>query len=200
MLIMSREALRIQTFADPVFGENSLVLFVYPEGECWIVDPGFESQRLCEWITGKGLRPTLAINTHCHADHIAGNATVKEAFPEVILCAPADEAEVLVFGLFSRLRSDKGSVDILPRHVEMILAAIGSGKPVVVISFGSPYFYRHFPGVDAYLCAYRYAEEAQASAVRALFGEIDITGRLPVTIKGFYDYGWGLEIRGKRNP
>ena len=135
-------------------------------------------------------------------DMIAFNAepTTSPLFFEDALKEAADEAEVLVFGLFSRLRSDKGSVDILPRHVEMILAAIGSGKPVVVISFGSPYFYRHFPGVDAYLCAYRYAEEAQASAVRALFGEIDITGRLPVTIKGFYDYGWGLEIRGKRNP
>ena len=68
---------------------------------------------------------------------------------------------------------------------------------VVVISFGSPYFVRHFKDVDVYLCAYRYADASQKSAVKALFGEIDIVGKLPVTIPGVFPIGHGLKIQKK---
>ncbi|MFC2158453.1 glycoside hydrolase family 3 N-terminal domain-containing protein [Acidobacteriota bacterium] len=129
-------------------------------------------------------------------DLIGFNAepTTAPSFFEETLKTALKETDVLIFGLFSRLRSDKGSADIDHRQVEMIRAAIESGSPVAVISFGSPYFFRHFPNVDAYMCAYRYSEEAQVSAVRALFGEIDVMGQLPVSIKGFYEYGHGIKI------
>ncbi len=106
----------------------------------------------------------------------------------------AKEADVVVVGLFSRLRSGKGSVGIDPRHAQLIQEFSQGPQPVVVVSFGSPYFLRHFPEVHSYLCAYRYAEEAQRSAVKALFGEIDITGKLPVSIPGVYPRGHGLII------
>jgi beta-N-acetylhexosaminidase len=109
----------------------------------------------------------------------------------------AKEAEVVVVGLFSRLRSGKGSVGIDPRHVQLIQEFSQGPQPVVVVSFGSPYVLRHFPDVDSYLCAYRYAEEAQKSAVKALFGEIDITGKLPVSIPGVYPRGHGLILEKK---
>jgi beta-N-acetylhexosaminidase len=67
-------------------------------------------------------------------------------------------------------------------------------KGVVVVSFGSPYFLRHFPEVDAYMCAYRYADEAMKAAAKALFGEIDIQGKLPVSIPGLYPIGHGLTV------
>ncbi|MGB6339259.1 MAG: glycoside hydrolase family 3 C-terminal domain-containing protein, partial [Candidatus Aminicenantaceae bacterium] len=67
-------------------------------------------------------------------------------------------------------------------------------KSVVVVSFGSPYFLRHFPEVDAYMCAYRYSDEAMMAAARALFGEIDIQGKLPVTIPELYPIGHGLTV------
>ena len=126
--------------------------------------------------------------------------TTAPSFFEETLKTAVKEADVLIFGLFSRLRLDKGSADIDLRQVEMIRVAINSGFPVVVVSFGSPYFFRHFPNVDAYMCAYRYSEEAQVSAVRALFGEIDVLGRLPVSIKGFYEYGHGIDILRLPNP
>jgi beta-N-acetylhexosaminidase len=68
---------------------------------------------------------------------------------------------------------------------------------VVVVSFGSPYFLRHFKDVDVYLCAYRYADESQLSAVKALFGEIDIVGKLPVSIPGVFPIGHGLKVPKK---
>ena len=65
----------------------------------------------------------------------------------------------------------------------------------MVVSFGSPYFLRHFPEVDAYLCFYRNTPETQRIAPRALLGEMDIGGRLPVSIPGLYPAGHGIELK-----
>jgi beta-glucosidase-like glycosyl hydrolase len=104
------------------------------------------------------------------------------------------EADVCVVGLFSRLRGFKGSVGLEGKHVDLIHKLTARDKDIVVISFSSPYFLRHFPDVGAYLCAYRYSSEAQAVAVKALFGEIGIQGRLPVSIPGLFPLGHGLKI------
>ncbi|MFW6160267.1 MAG: glycoside hydrolase family 3 protein [Acidobacteriota bacterium] len=109
----------------------------------------------------------------------------------------AREAEVYVVALFSRLRTGKGSVDLDEKYIQLIRNFSSSGVPVVVISFGSPYFIRHFPEIDAYLCAYRHASPAQAAAVEALFGEIEITGRLPVSIPGLFPAGFGIVVNKK---
>ncbi len=106
----------------------------------------------------------------------------------------ASEADVIVIALFSRLRANKGSVGLEMRHVHLIEEAAKLSKDVVVISFGSPYYLRHFPEVDAYMCAYRYSDEAMMAAARALFGEIDIQGKLPVSIPGLFPIGHGLIV------
>jgi beta-N-acetylhexosaminidase len=51
--------------------------------------------------------------------------------------------------------------------------------------------------VDAYICAYRYADEAMRAAAKALFGEIDIQGKLPVSIPDNYPFGHGLIVPKK---
>jgi beta-N-acetylhexosaminidase len=104
------------------------------------------------------------------------------------------DAEVVVIGLFSRLRAGKGSVGLDLRQVRLINELAQGQKRIVVVSFGSPYFLRHFGDVDVYLCAYRYADQSQRSAVKALFGEIDIVGKLPVSIPGIFPIGHGLKI------
>ena len=109
----------------------------------------------------------------------------------------AREADVLVFALFSSLRAWKGSVGLNQKHIQLIQEAAESSTPVIVISFGSPYFLRHFPDVDGYLCAYRWDDPAQEAAAKALFGEIDMTGRLPVSLPGLYPLGHGLTLYKK---
>jgi len=128
-----------------------------------------------------------------YADMYTGKEFIENAL------ADAETAEIYVLALFSRLRGGKGSVDLAECHVKFIKELIMSGKPVIVVSFGSPYFIKHFPGVRAYLCAYRYAFQAQKAAVKALFGEIDISGKIPVSIPGLYPAGHGL-ILTKKTP
>jgi beta-N-acetylhexosaminidase len=122
------------------------------------------------------------------ADSFTGDEFIQEAVEK------AKDAEVIVFALFSSVGAGKGSVDLNPKHVDVVRRASENLAPVIVISFGSPYFLRHFPGVDSYLCVYRWSAQAQEIAAKGLFGEIDIKGRLPVSIPGLYPLGHRLTL------
>jgi beta-N-acetylhexosaminidase len=65
---------------------------------------------------------------------------------------------------------------------------------VGLISLGHPYLLRSFPKVPAFLTSYSATPTAEAAAVRAMFGEIKLTGKLPVTIPGLAPRGTGIEL------
>ncbi len=73
----------IHYFTFSAFYENTYILFDETK-ECVIIDPGcyenFERQRLQNWIKQAGLRPVRLLNTHCHLDHVFGNAFVAETY------------------------------------------------------------------------------------------------------------------------
>ncbi len=130
-------------------------------------------------------------NPGCQAFFADGD-TGGEALAEAESAAKG--ADAVVFALFSTLRSWKGTVDLDPKHAALVKRVAAGGAPVIVVSFGSPYFLRHFPEVDAYLCMYRNTPQTQEIAARALFGEMDIRGRLPVSMPGLYPAGHGLTL------
>ncbi len=123
-----------------------------------------------------------------YADAFTGREYLREARAQAL------DADIVILALFSSLRTSKGSVDLLPHHVDLVRELTWAGKKTIVISFGSPYFLRHFPEVGAYLCLYKNTAPAQEAAARAIFGEIDIEGRLPVSIPGLYPIGHGLTV------
>ncbi len=57
-----------------------------------------------------------------------------------------------------------------------------AAEKTIVVTMGSPYLATDFPGIQNYMCAFSSSGVSEVSAVRALFGEIPIHGRLPVTI------------------
>ena len=124
-----------------------------------------------------------------YADAFSGREYLREAR------AGALDADTVILALFSSLRTSKGSVDLLPEHVDLVRELAWANKKTIVVSFGSPYFLRHFPEVSAYLCLYRNTTPAQEAAAAAVFGEIDIDGRLPVSIPGLYSAGHGLTLK-----
>jgi beta-N-acetylhexosaminidase len=111
--------------------------------------------------------------------------------------AKAAGADVCLCALFSSLSASKGSVGLDAKHVALIKKLKETGKPVVAVSFGSPYFLGDFPGIDAYICLYRNQPQAQSTAAKAIFGEIDVTGKLPVTIPGAAAAGQGVMLKKK---
>jgi beta-N-acetylhexosaminidase len=131
-------------------------------------------------------RPGLSAS---YADAFTGEEFIREAK------AKALDADLVILALFSTLRSGKGSVDLLPRHIDLVRELSWAKKRTLVVSFGSPYFLRHFPEVNGYLCLYRNTPQAQEVAARAVCGEIAIEGRLPVSIPGLFPAGHGLTFK-----
>jgi beta-N-acetylhexosaminidase len=71
------------------------------------------------------------------------------------------------------------------------ILAMGAAKAIVV-AVGNPYLAKDFPEVQNYLCTFSAAQVSEVSAVKALFGEIEIHGHLPVTIPGVAARGEGM--------
>lgn len=65
------------------FSENTYL--IHDEtGECAVIDPGCYTQREKEHLAGEisrlRLRPVRLLNTHCHLDHVFGNAFVANSW------------------------------------------------------------------------------------------------------------------------
>ncbi len=57
----------------------------------WIIDPGFDGQRLASIIKKNGLLPEAVLLTHSHWDHVMGLPDLLTAFPKLpILIHPSD--------------------------------------------------------------------------------------------------------------
>ena len=71
---------------------------------------------------------------------------------------------------------------------------VEKGCKVAVISFGSPYIYNQIPFVSGYLCAYFSTRELELAAARVILGTLNPTGKLPVTIPGYFKFNDGLSF------
>ena len=68
-----------------------------------------------------------------------------------------------------------------------------AGQKTIIAAFGNPYTGGSIPGLQTYVCTFSNTPGSASSLVEALFGEIPIHGRLPVTIPGFAARGAGLD-------
>jgi beta-N-acetylhexosaminidase len=93
--------------------------------------------------------------------------------------ADAIDGDVIVLLLALRPRSGAGRIYVPPAARR--LAARGA-KKIIAISFGSPYILRAIPEVSTYVCAYGIQPVLQRAAIRAIRGEAEMTGKLPVTL------------------
>lgn len=86
--------LRIKKFTFNPFGENTYVLFDDSK-ECVVIDPGCyekaEQQELTAFIDSNQLVVKMLLNTHCHIDHVLGNAFVKRKFNVGLFINPIEE-------------------------------------------------------------------------------------------------------------
>ncbi|HEY4354484.1 MAG TPA: glycoside hydrolase family 3 N-terminal domain-containing protein [Acidobacteriaceae bacterium] len=95
---------------------------------------------------------------------------------------PAEIAATSASGLAAQ-----GSFGILKN----ILSA--AGDRTAVLAMGSPYAILNVPSIRTYLCAYSWLTSSEKSATKALFGEIPIHGKLPVTLPGIAKRGDGID-------
>ncbi len=104
----------------------------------------------------------------------------------------ARRADLLLLPTLVKVRTSSGRIG-LPENLRTLLTRCENLKiPKVAVVFGNPYVAVHFPYADALLCAYGDTEPVVEAAAEALCGEIDIGGKLPVTIPGAFSYGSGI--------
>jgi len=95
---------------------------------------------------------------------------------------PAEAAATSASGL-----SAEGSAGILREVLDK------AGDRTVVLALGSPYSILNFPSERSYMCMYSWVPTSERAAVKALFGEIPIHGKLPVTLPGVAKRGDGID-------
>jgi len=108
------------------------------------------------------------------------------------LRAAAESADVVVASVFVTPREYRGSVETRGGFARLVEGLSAAGRPVVVVSFGSPYVLSAFPSAPAYLLAWGGQDVCQEAAARALLGDIPVTGRLPVSVPPYLALGAGL--------
>ena len=105
----------------------------------------------------------------------------------------AKKADVNVVVIFAQPVTGTGRLGLLFPLSEW-LGHLAQVKPdLILISLGNPYLIQQFPSVSTYLCTYSHEVISQAVAVKALFGEIPVVGKLPVSIPGVAKRSSGLK-------
>ncbi len=89
--------MQVQHFVFNPFMENTFVLFD-ESGVCIVIDPGCyesdEENQLTDFIHAKKLTVQKIVNTHCHIDHVLGNAFVKRKFGVPLYIHPLEEHQL----------------------------------------------------------------------------------------------------------
>lgn len=87
----------IKTFSFNALQENTYVLYDETK-ECVIIDPGCynkeERDELKSYITNTKLQPVRLLNTHCHIDHVLGNAFVSNTYSLKVETSRVEEMQL----------------------------------------------------------------------------------------------------------
>jgi len=108
----------------------------------------------------------------------------------------AGRYDAVVAGVFVRAASFSGRMD-LDEDLVAFLQDLAEdtaerGQPFVSVIFGNPYVAPSLPELPSVLLTYDYRGVSELTAVKAIAGEIPITGRLPVTLGDGLPAGHGL--------
>jgi beta-N-acetylhexosaminidase len=101
------------------------------------------------------------------------------------------KADLLVLPVFVKVRTSSGSVEMPASLQPFLKKASEQSVPTVVVLFGNPYLTVPLGWADAILCAYGDTEPQVEAAAEALFGEIDLCGKLPVMVSSRFALGSG---------
>ena len=115
---------------------------------------------------------------------------------EVSAAAGCDTVIAAAYGAASSARGNAA----LPGGLGDFLTSLAAGpRPLVLVSFANPYLLRDFPKVAGYIAAFSTVPPSEIAVSKALFGEIPITGHLPVSIPDFAKLGDGIQVQAAGN-
>lgn len=125
-------------------------------------------------------------------DDRSSDAEVQQALEK------AKGADLVIASLYGRVRSGQVRSVGLPEPGVRALSTLMAGKvPLIGISFGNPYLLQSFPELRTYMVAYGDMPSLQQAAARAVLGEIELTGKLPISLPGLYPRGTGIQLKAQ---
>ena len=90
-----QQGIHVRRIVSAPFAENSFVARIAGRSDCLVVDPGLEPEQIVAYLAREQLTPSILLNTHGHADHIAGNAELKRRWPDCPLVIGRGDAPKL---------------------------------------------------------------------------------------------------------
>ena len=113
------------------------------------------------------------------------------------LLRQARQQALVILSTYVTAFSQSGSLALPEEVVDFAGQLTEIGVPHIVVSFGNPYLITELPDVRAYMLAWSGSEVSQTAAAQALFGDIEISGRVPTRIPPLYEIGDGIMIPKK---
>jgi hydroxyacylglutathione hydrolase len=104
---------QIRTIVSAPFEENTYIAWLPGRGDCVVFDPGLEPDLILEALRDEGLSVAAILDTHGHADHIAGNQAMKSAFPNAPLIIGAGD-EIMLSDAMANLSALFGTPIVSP--------------------------------------------------------------------------------------
>ena len=101
-------------------------------------------------------------------------------------------ADAVVAGVFVRIASFSGRMDLSQPQIALLDSVAAQNKPFVTVCFGNPYTATFLPKLPAVLLGYEFSDFTERAAAKALAGEIPIGGKLPISLPGMFPVGHGL--------
>ena len=91
----------------------------------------------------------------------------------------------MIISTYVEVLSGAKSLELSDRQqafVNELTHDLPSRRPLIMISFGTPYLINQFPDIPTYICTYSSSELSEDAAIRLLKGTITPTGKLPVSL------------------
>jgi beta-N-acetylhexosaminidase len=107
----------------------------------------------------------------------------------------AENADVIILSTYLKVRAFEGDLGLNEMQAKLVRDILELDRPVVFCSHGNPYIIAPFPGIKTYLCNYGDTEVSEMALAEALFGEIEIQGKLPISIPNTqFVFGSGIKL------
>jgi len=106
----------------------------------------------------------------------------------------------IIVAAFVSVSAYRGNVALAGFYPDFLNGLMAGTIPVTLAALGNPYLARSFPNAVAYLTTFSPTAASETSLAKALFGEMAITGRLPVSIPGVAKFGDGIQLPATRGP
>ena len=186
---------RAQSTADRavtlVRNEGAIVPFRAPERSCLFVllENRYTQQGRQMILDLRKRAPQLKVRV---LDPTSPDSELQDSLQMAVGCDAVGVAAWVTAGAY------RGDI-AMPGPLAGFVTSLSDARPVMLVSFGNPYLLRSFPKVAGYMATFSTVPPSETAAVKALLGEISITGHLPVSIPGFAKTGDGLQLDASRH-